>query len=64
MQHQARAGNTRLALVVENRECRAIHGGIDVGVFKHYIGALAAEFELNAFEIAGRSLNDLAACHC
>ncbi|MNT77179.1 hypothetical protein D3C72_2162620 [compost metagenome] len=43
MQQQARAGDAGLALVVEDGPGRARHGGIQVGIGKDDIGALAAQ---------------------
>src|SRR5262249_46064917 len=62
MQQQARACNTGLSLVVEDRERAAGYGSLEVGVIEDDIGALTSEFELDTLEIARRSLHDLAPC--
>ncbi|MNF74186.1 hypothetical protein D3C84_562130 [compost metagenome] len=60
MQDQARAGNTSLALVVEDCPGCAVDRGVQVGVGEDNVGALAAQLKLHAFEITLRGLNDAA----
>ena len=61
LQQQPRSRDASLPLIVEDREGRAAHGGIERGVVEDDVGALAAEFELHALQISRRSLHDFAA---
>src|SRR5262249_39802825 len=56
------AGTAALALVEEQAEVSALDGGIDIGIGKDDVGALAAQFEADALEVAlgGRLHDDLA----
>jgi hypothetical protein len=60
MHDYPRAGDARLPLVVENRKCRALHDGADIGVFESDVRALAATFELHFLQIAARRLHEAA----
>ena len=58
MQHQTRTGDAGLTLVMENRPRCAIDSCWQKRIFKHNVGALAAEFELHFFQITGRGFDD------
>ncbi len=58
VEDQPRAGDARLALVVEDGERGAVDGRLDVGVGEHDVGALAAQLELDALHVARRQLHD------
>ena len=58
VQDQPRAGDARLALVVEDRERGAVDRRVEVRVVEHDVRALAAQFELHALEVALRRLDD------
>ena len=61
MQHEAGARDTGLALIMENGERRTADRSPDVRVIEHDVGALAAELQMHALQIAGRGLDHLAA---
>ena len=52
VQDETAAGDTRLPLVVEDRERRAVDRRREVGVVEHDVGALAAQLELHTLEVA------------
>ena len=58
VEDQPAAGDARLALIVEDGERGSVDGGGEVGVGEHDVGALAAELELDALEVACRVLDD------
>jgi hypothetical protein len=60
VQEQPRAGDAGLALVVEDGEGAALDGRGQVGVVEDDVGALAAQLQLEALEVAGRGPHDLA----
>ena len=69
VREQSRAGRAALALVVEDCARRARNRQIEVGVGKNDRRRLAAEFQRDALEIAGRRLDDQLAdfgraCEC
>jgi hypothetical protein len=43
---------------VENRECRAVNGSIEIGVIEDDVCALASELQLDPLEVAGRRFDD------
>ena len=59
LHEEPRTGAAALALVEEQREVRAFDGRIHVGVGEDDVGALAAEFQRDAFEVGfGGCLHD------
>ncbi len=56
---EAAAGAAALALVEEEGEVRAFDGGVEIGIGEDDVGAFAAEFEGDAFEVgASGGLHD------
>ena len=53
LQQKPRAGDTCLALIVEDGERRATDGGFEIGVLEDDVGPLPAELELDPLQIAG-----------
>src|SRR6185437_3350861 len=62
VEHQARAGDAGLALVVEDGEGGAVHRRRQIGVVKDDVGAFAAELELDLFQVAGGGRDYPLAC--
>ena len=58
LKQQAGSGNAGLSLVVENGEGRSVHRGLEMRIFEDDVRAFAAQLELDALEISGRSLDD------
>ena len=52
LDEQPAAGTAALALVEEQAEVRAFDGGVEVGVGEDDVGALAAQFQADALEVA------------
>ena len=55
VQQQTRTGDTGLSLVMEDREGAAVDRGGQEGVVEDDVGALAAQLQLHALEVAGGS---------
>ncbi len=59
LDEQPAAGTAALALVEEQAEVRALDGGVEIGVGEDDVGALAAQLEADALEVAlGGGLHD------
>src|SRR5579871_4756487 len=58
MKHEARTGDARLALIVEDSEGRTVDSGGEIRVIKHDVGAFASKLELYFFEVTRRSRHD------
>ena len=54
LDEQPRSGDAALAVVEEDRVGGAGDGRVGIGVVEHDVGALAAEFESELLEVAGR----------
>src|SRR5690242_10250893 len=58
VKQQARSGDAGLALIVEDGEGGAVHGGRQIGVLEDDVGAFATELQLNLFQIGGGCADD------
>ena len=61
MQHQARAGNAGLTLIVKNSPSRAVDGRRYVRVLEYDVCALAAELQLYLLQVGRGSMHDVTA---